>query len=386
VSSATRARRLTGDLAGAIAVVELRGSGARSALRALGVARPPGPGQLRRAVLRGSDGATIDDALIAAPDGERFELGLHGGGAVLAALRAALEALGVAWSNGTEVPRAAAFDGPERAAAELLAPRALLLLEAQRRGALRRELAAMAARAAGGGCLGVREELRALAQWSSIALPLLRPLAVALLGPPNAGKSSFFNAVIGRAENAVDARAGSTIDPVVRRLALGDLTIELWDTAGLDPSAGGLVARAVEESERRVRACDYVLWLSPHGRSEPPARWIGRIDRELATCADLGGATRGGAIEVSALRDPAACRALLMALLAERWPTPEGLGHPRGCAWNIALVDRLRRIASEENAEELCGLLATLVNDLGAVEHVASQETPIPAPPLCDPG
>lgn len=386
MSAATRARLLTGNLAGAIAVVELHGAEASLVLRSLGIDRPPGPGQLRRAALRAMDGSAIDEALIAATDHERFEVGLHGGAAVLEAFRAALETLEVAWAPRPEEGGATAIERPERLAAELLAPRALLLLEAQRRGALRHELARWAERAQKGISEPIRDELRILAEWSSRALPLLRPRSIALLGPPNAGKSSFFNAVIGRAENAVDARAGSTIDPVVRRLSLGDLTVDLWDTAGLDPSADGLLARAMSESERRVLACDYVLWLSPRGRSGPPARWSGLVDRELATWADQGSAVRVGVLEVSALAEPAACRAMLAALLAERWPTPEGFGCHRACAWSDALLERLRTIASAETAAELRGRLATLVNDLGAVEHVASREAPIPAPPVCDPG
>lgn len=60
---------------------------------------------------------------------------------------------------------------------------------------------------------------------------------VVLLGPPNAGKSSLFNALVGRSAALVATVAGTTRDPLVARLDLDGLECELWDTAGLDPAA-----------------------------------------------------------------------------------------------------------------------------------------------------
>ncbi len=57
---------------------------------------------------------------------------------------------------------------------------------------------------------------------------------VVLVGPPNAGKSSLFNALLGQSAAIVSPRTGTTRDYLSARLSLGAVEIELIDTAGLD--------------------------------------------------------------------------------------------------------------------------------------------------------
>src|SRR3981189_2585968 len=56
---------------------------------------------------------------------------------------------------------------------------------------------------------------------------------LAIVGPPNAGKSSLFNRLIDRDRAIVTATPGTTRDLVSERVAIGGLPIELIDTAGL---------------------------------------------------------------------------------------------------------------------------------------------------------
>ncbi|MBK9388441.1 MAG: 50S ribosome-binding GTPase [Planctomycetes bacterium] len=369
MSNEVRARVLSGTLVGAIAVVELRGRGAEALLRELGVGDLPAPGRLRRAALAALDGAAIDDVLVVRRSEEHLELGLHGGVAVREALRAELEARGVRWSDGIDDARSPFVAQIDRLAGELVAARPQLSLLAQRGGALRDELKRIRSVLAREGEAEARRALERLADFSARCAPFLAPRRVALIGPPNAGKSTFFNAVIGRVENSVDARAGSTVDPVMRRVALGDLSIDLWDTAGLDPEATGLAARAAAETLRRVRGSDLVLWLSPRGAAPPTGPWCELVDAELSTCGDLGPPTRASVPAVRAAEDPEGARAILRALLDQRWPLPEGLGSSRACAPDGATTGALRSALAAEGAAALELALAALVNDLGAIEH-----------------
>ncbi|MBL8899483.1 MAG: 50S ribosome-binding GTPase [Planctomycetes bacterium] len=369
MSVEVRARVLTGTLTGAIAVVELCGRGAAALLRELGVERLPELGAPRRASLRGRGGAAIDDALVVARECDRFELGLHGGVAVREALRSELEARGVCWTSGEAAPLLTIATRIDRAAGELVAPRPLLGLLAQRSGALSRELRRIRGRLALGETEQARRMLDELAEFSARCAPFFAPRSVALVGPPNAGKSTCFNALIGRSENIVDARAGSTMDPVQRRIALGDLSVDLWDTAGLDPASTGLAARAGAETERRVLRSDFVIWLSPRGSVPPPGPWRERIDAEVATRGDLGPSLRPALPVLQAREDPEGARALLRALLDQRWPAPEGLGSPRACAPDAEILLALREARDADGAAALDLAVATLVNDLGATEH-----------------
>lgn len=62
-------------------------------------------------------------------------------------------------------------------------------------------------------------------------------LTLAIVGRPNAGKSSVFNALVERERAIVTAIPGTTRDTVTERIALGGIPLELVDTAGLREAA-----------------------------------------------------------------------------------------------------------------------------------------------------
>jgi tRNA modification GTPase len=70
-------------------------------------------------------------------------------------------------------------------------------------------------------------------------------LTLAVVGRPNAGKSSLFNALVERDRAIVTAMPGTTRDLVTERIALGGIPLELVDTAGLRAAS-----EAHDEAER----------------------------------------------------------------------------------------------------------------------------------------
>ena len=63
----------------------------------------------------------------------------------------------------------------------------------------------------------------------------LRPIKVSIVGPPNAGKSTFFNELLGENRALVSHLAGTTRDLMQASVILGGFEVHLTDTAGFDP-------------------------------------------------------------------------------------------------------------------------------------------------------
>ncbi len=72
-------------------------------------------------------------------------------------------------------------------------------------------------------------------------------LSLAIIGEPNVGKSSLFNALVERERAIVTASPGTTRDLVTERISLGGLPLELVDTAGLRTATP---AEPLDEAEK----------------------------------------------------------------------------------------------------------------------------------------
>jgi tRNA modification GTPase len=99
-------------------------------------------------------------------------------------------------------------------------------------------------------------------------------LRVAIVGRPNAGKSSLLNALAGSDRAIVTDIAGTTRDVLRESISLGGITLELADTAGLrdthDPVEREGVRRAHDE---RARA-DVVLLVTDAQHAKDDLTWM----------------------------------------------------------------------------------------------------------------
>ena len=272
----------------AVAVVRLSGPGTRTAVRALSGRLP----SARRASLRrlaAADGQPIDEALVlwfpapASYTGEDCaEFHVHGGQAVAGALVEALSALGLRLAEPGEFTRRAFEHGKlDLAQAEGVADLIDAETEAQRRQALAQlggRLSDVQARWRDG-LTRASAMLEAAVDFPDEELPgdvagRARPILeilvgeleaaaadvargeqvregfrIALLGAPNAGKSTLLNVLAGREAAIVSATPGTTRDIIEVPLVLGGYKVILADTAGLRATNDEIEAEGVRRAE-----------------------------------------------------------------------------------------------------------------------------------------
>jgi GTP-binding protein len=120
----------------------------------------------------------------------------------------------------------------------------------------------------------------------------VRPIKIALVGRPNAGKSSMLNRFVGTERMIVDAEAGTTRDPVETAVELGGRPYIIIDTAGIRRRAKVSVAMekiAVAMAEKAVERCDVCVLMidGEAGLAEQDAKVAGICEekgRALVIC------------------------------------------------------------------------------------------------------
>ena len=86
-------------------------------------------------------------------------------------------------------------------------------------------------------------------------------LRLAIVGPPNAGKSSLINALAQRDVAIVSETPGTTRDVIELRLNLGGYLVQVADTAGLRETGDAIEAEGVRRALAQAGASDLVLLL-----------------------------------------------------------------------------------------------------------------------------
>lgn len=86
-------------------------------------------------------------------------------------------------------------------------------------------------------------------------------IRVAIGGPPNAGKSTLFNHLVGRDAAIVSPLAGTTRDVIEASIAIAGVPILLSDSAGLRASEDMIEQIGVQRAESLLADADIVLWL-----------------------------------------------------------------------------------------------------------------------------
>mgnify|MGYP001045793029 CR=1 FL=1 len=295
-----------------IGVIRITGPQVCAALESV-VGRVPEPRRFMRAVFRNQAGEQLDDGLVVYFPGPKSVTGedlaefhCHGGRAVIAAVERALASIpDCRLAEPGEFTRRAFANGRiDLAEAEGLADLLSAETEIQRRSAIamasgslsrqvenwREELLLLSAAVEAvldfddeddvGGLpdsFSARVECLAVDVRSALEAPHAEVLRdgyrVALAGPPNAGKSTLFNALTD-SEAAITAElAGTTRDVLTQSVALGGIPFTFVDMAGLrTPGEDRIEAIGIARAEDEIIRADLVLWLGAEGQG-PEGSW-----------------------------------------------------------------------------------------------------------------
>jgi len=284
----------------ALAVVRLSGEGAFGiAARIVRDFTPTPPRTAHLADFSGADGAVVDRGLYIVFPGphsytgdDLVEFSCHGGSVAPAGVLAALLAAGARPALPGEFTRRAVLNGrmdllQAEAVGDLIdatAPRQARAALHHLDGGLSRRLAKLRAALLDAEALlgydidfpeeddGPVAPARVAAQLAELQRQVARLLATApagerlragalvvLAGPPNVGKSSLFNALLGSERAIVTPAPGTTRDAIEADTTFLGWPIRLVDTAGLRESEDEAEQRGVGFSRRYLEAADVVV-------------------------------------------------------------------------------------------------------------------------------
>jgi tRNA modification GTPase len=154
-------------------------------------------------------------------------------------------------------------------------------------------------------------------------------IGVAIVGPPNAGKSSLLNALLGEERAIVSEIAGTTRDTIEETIAIDGVPVRLIDTAGIRAHAERLEAAGIERSRRALAGARVALIVVDGSQAlDDAARELitltaGRPRVLFFNKADLGRAAEPSAIDgeivSGSVYDAATLGALRAAIARAGW-------------------------------------------------------------------
>lgn len=298
----------SGSLPAGVAVIRLSGARAFDLVRRLTGGRelPPPRTAMLRSIVDPNLQQVLDHALVilfpgpASFTGEDVaEIHCHGSPAIVSAVLAALGKLGSRLAEPGEFTRRAFLHGRmDLTQAEALSDLIVAETEAQRDLALSNsggrlraqadkwredlihiladleadldfadegDVSEMADRPVGRLLVALISGLETALSAAPIAERIRHGLTIAIIGPPNAGKSSLMNALARRDVAIVTPHAGTTRDVLEVHLDLGGRPAVLLDTAGLRDTNDPIEAEGIARARARAAAADLLLDLGPDG-------------------------------------------------------------------------------------------------------------------------
>ena len=130
-----------------------------------------------------------------------------------------------------------------------------------------------------------------LLQYARLGLHLTVPWQVVVAGPPNVGKSSLINALVGYQRAVVFDMPGTTRDVVTVSTAIDGWPVELSDTAGIRATDDPLEARGMQRAIASTSTGRSVIWVfdaTQLTRSDRRSRFAATASRPVVGLQQVG--------------------------------------------------------------------------------------------------
>ena len=113
---------------------------------------------------------------------------------------------------------------------------------------------------------GIAAEVERLLKSSESGRMLKEGIKTVILGKPNAGKSSLLNVLLGEERAIVTEIAGTTRDVLEEQLQLGEVSLQLLDTAGIRSTEDVVEQIGVERARKQAEDADLILYVADSSR------------------------------------------------------------------------------------------------------------------------
>lgn len=194
-----------------------------------------------------------------------YELHCHGGLAAANIVVQCLENAGFEPDN-----RRGFGDSPEESAIDFQAIEDLQravsietasLLMDQSRGVLSKAVRTVIALINEGATKKATDFIIELNRWAELGTHLIEPWKIVLAGPPNSGKSSLLNAILGYQRAIVHEQAGTTRDLLTEHTSIGGWPVVIVDSAGVRETVDQIEGAGIAASFVAVGSADCLLLL-----------------------------------------------------------------------------------------------------------------------------
>ena len=105
------------------------------------------------------------------------------------------------------------------------------------------------------------QEIKKLAQQGTL---LQEGLSLAIVGPPNAGKSSLLNKLSAQESSIVTSLPGTTRDVIREKIQIEGLILNVVDTAGLRITSDEIEKEGIKRTLGEIVKADLILWVVDH--------------------------------------------------------------------------------------------------------------------------